>query len=340
MFKSRTPNHTDSQGNDVDGSIASIKRVKIGGVDQYILLRGIDRNNPILLFLHGGPGAAQIGFARHYQTDLEKHFLVVNWDQRGSGKSYSRKINPTSMNIEQFIQDTHELIQVLLHLFGHKKLFLAGHSWGSIIGAMTARRYPELIHAYIGIGQMVDARHSMLLSYQKLLTCARKKDNQKAIRQLNRIGHPPYDKIRSFSVYQKWLKKFGGSIRGGTFTKIFAKGFSSTEYTLNDWYRFRKGLRFSAQYLGEEILKANLLQEVPELKVPAYFCTGRHDCQAPWELQEQYFADLTAPAKQMIWFENSAHAPHFEEPFSFFIQCLRIKEEVLTPHLKRSLFLV
>jgi pimeloyl-ACP methyl ester carboxylesterase len=340
MFKSRTPNHTDSQGNDVDGSIASIERVKIGGVDQYILLRGMDRNNPILLFLHGGPGAAQIGFARHYQTDLEKHFLVVNWDQRGSGKSYSRKISKASMNIEQFILDTHELIHMLLSRFGHKKLFLAGHSWGSIIGAMTAKRYPELIHAYMGIGQMVHAEQSMILSYQKLLKYARKKDNQRALKQLIQIGHPPYHKMRSLSVFQKWLNKFGGSIRGGNFTKVFSKGYFSPEYTILDWRCFRKGLRFSAQQLGEEIIKLNLFQEAAELEVPAYFCIGRHDCQAPCELQEQYYEYLIAPAKQLIWFENSAHAPHFEEPFSFFIQCLRIKEAVLTPHLKRSLFLV
>ncbi|MBA4495438.1 alpha/beta fold hydrolase [Paenactinomyces guangxiensis] len=331
MFKNWTPPHEDPMGIKIDGSIAAIEKVNIGGIEQAIMLRGKSTGNPLLLFLHGGPGIAQIGFARHYQKELENHFLVVNWDQRGAGKSYSKKIRKASMNLEQFISDTYELISKLLERFGQKKLFLVGHSWGSVIGAFVAQRYPELIHAYISSGQMVHREQSMMVSYHLLLFTAMKKGKQSALKALRKIGCPPYQSSKDLSAYWKCLARLGGSIRNGSLIKKLSRGFLSSEYTAGDWLRFRRGIRFSLKHLKLALMKVNLFEQVPELQVPAYFFVGRYDYLAPSELQEQYYEYLDAPVKDIIWFENSAHAPHLEEPLPFFINCLRVKEEILTP---------
>ncbi|MBH8599457.1 alpha/beta hydrolase [Thermoactinomyces sp. CICC 10521] len=334
MFKSFTPPYRDQKRKKIASSIAVLEKIPLGGISQSVLIRSRDTKHPLLLFIHGGPGHAQIGFARHYQEELEKHFIVVNWDQRGSGKSYSKRLDPASLTIEQLVADAHELIIYLLKRFGQKKLFLAGHSWGSIVAALVAKQYPELIHAYIGIGQMTDVEHGEMISYQMVLIYARQNEKFFAVRALNRIGYPPYRRIRDLLVQRKWLSKFGGDVRKGSLFSFLRRGLFSREYTLADWWRFFQGTRFTMKHLGPKIMQMNLFNEISELKVPAYFCVGRYDYLSPFELQEKFCEQLKAPKKDLIWFENSAHCPHFEEPSSFLVVLLRIKEE--TAILKRQ----
>ena len=140
---------------------------------QTLLIRGQNVEQPILLCCHGGPGMAQIGFIRHFQKELEKHFIVINWDQRGAGKSFSTKDFGANFTIEQFISDAKEVIQYVLKKFSKQKLFLAGHSWGSIIGLNIAHQYPQYIEAYIGIGQIVHMKQNEELLYQHLIRSAK-----------------------------------------------------------------------------------------------------------------------------------------------------------------------
>ena len=136
--------------------LATLERVRIGDCDQWILERSQDATNPVVLFLHGGPGTSQLTSNRRNTRHLEKHFTVVNWDQRGAGKSYRAIGDADRMNIDQFVADTRELTLYLLAKFGQERLILAGHSWGSVIAALTVSRYPELYHCYVGIGQMAE----------------------------------------------------------------------------------------------------------------------------------------------------------------------------------------
>ncbi|MBA4601092.1 alpha/beta fold hydrolase [Thermoactinomyces mirandus] len=323
MFRSQTPNKQLEKGT------ASIETIKLGGIRQTIMIRSRSNHHPILLFLHGGPGLAHIGFMRHYQAELEKHFIVVHWDQRGAGKSFSAKIDPDTMTLEQLVSDTHDLIQFLLKRYKQKKVYLAAHSWGSIIGALFAKKHPSLLHAYIGIGQMTDAEKSELLSYQFLLIHARNNRNFWAVRALNRIGYPPYQRICNLHVQRRWLSRFSGDIRNGSLCRYLAKGFISSEYTLADWFRWCRGCRFSFNHLMTQLMKVNLFEEIDELKVPVYFCTGRYDFLSPFELQERLLQKIKAPVKDIIWFENSAHYPYLEENSAFLVALLRIKEESL-----------
>ena len=141
--------------------VESLERVTLGGIPQWILVRGWDRHNPILLFLHGGPGFPETAVARLFSARLEKHFTVVHWDQRGAGKSYQFGEDRSSWTIQDYDDDTRALIELLLRRFGKERLFLVGHSWGTVLGMRTARDHPELLHAFVGIGQVVNWREQV-----------------------------------------------------------------------------------------------------------------------------------------------------------------------------------
>ncbi|MEA4926992.1 MAG: alpha/beta hydrolase [Syntrophomonadaceae bacterium] len=298
------------------------EKIMLGGVEQWIALRSSSTHNPILLFLHGGPGTAQISFSRKSQSQLEKDFLVVNWDQRGAGRSYKSTLKKDEMRIEHFVKDGEELAEALLQRFNHKKLFLIGHSWGSIIGAHLSAKRPDLFWAYIGIGQVVNMDRGEKLSYKFTLDEAHRENNPKAIRELEKIGEPPYKDLSAAGVQRKWLARFNGETYKGTSLGTILKNVSIRDLGPLDLFKFIKGAMFSLKSLEEEQNKVNLFIDVPEINVPVFFCSGRRDYNVPFELVVEYMAKLRAPHKEMIWFEKSAHLPNFEEPDVFHDFCL------------------
>jgi pimeloyl-ACP methyl ester carboxylesterase len=313
----------DAFGKPLPGSIASLEKINLGGVDQCILIRGIKIDNPVLLFLHGGPGTSELGLFRKFNIpSLEEHFTVVLWDQRGAGKSYPA-INPLSgMNIEQFISDTHELTNHLCKRFDKEKIYLAGHSWGSALGVLTVQKYPELYHAYIGIGQVVNMSEGEKISYEWTLEQAAKANDLKSIRTLQEMGTPPYSgNWQSKTITQRrLLGKYGGEVYGnprGGFPVTIKSLFSVTEYNWMDRINFFRGIFASMRILWPQIMKINLMEQAPELNVPVFFLEGRHDYEAPSLLAGKYFNMLKAPEKELIWFENSAHFINTEETEKF-----------------------
>ncbi|MGE5676179.1 MAG: alpha/beta fold hydrolase [Mycobacterium leprae] len=329
MFFRRTPRIPGSE------SIAELTTVEINGLRQTLLLRGENRRNPILLFLHGGPGTAQISYARRFTKDLERDYVVVNWDQRGAGLSYSDQVPKESMTVAQFIEDTRAVSEWLLQRLGQEKLFLAGHSWGTVMGTMTAARYPHLFHAYVGIGQVTAMPDNEAFSYQFTLETARQRGNAKAVRELERIGPPPYaGGLKDLGVERKWLGRFGGVIHEGrSIRRLLMALLLSTEYTLPDYVRFYRGQQFTFAHLMDEFLTVNLPVQVPQLKVPVYYILGRHDHNCPSELAVDYFNRLSAPAKELFWLENSAHHFMSEEPG----ELTRVLRKVLQDHRNRVL---
>lgn len=305
------------------------EKIILGGIEQWISLRSKNTNNPILLFLHGGPGTAQISFSRKSQSELEKDFIVVNWDQRGAGRSYKSTIKKEDMRIEHFISDGEELAEALLRRFNQKKLFLVGHSWGSVIGAYLSAKRPDLFWAYIGIGQVVNMDRGERLSYKFTLDEARRINNTKAIKELEGIGEPPYKNLSTAGVQRKWLAKFHGETYKGTSLGTIFKNISIKDMGPLDLYKFIKGAMFSLKSLEEQQNRVNLFVDVPEIKVPVFFCSGCRDYNVPFELVVEYMDKLRAPYKEMVWFKNSAHLPNFEEPDVFYNFCSS-KLKVLT----------
>jgi pimeloyl-ACP methyl ester carboxylesterase len=330
-----TPRIRVSKGGDPAKAIAVLEKIRIGGSDQWILERSENTDNPILLYLHGGPGTSQLTSNRRDTKDLEKSFIVVNWDQRGAGKSYDAIHDAGKMTIDQFVDDTKELTLYLLKKFGKDRIILAGHSWGSLIGAMTVSRYPNLFYCYIGIGQVARMEENECASYEWTLQQAILKKDTRAIAKLKRIGPPPYqgDWQRKTLTQRQLLARFGGEIYGsslGAFGLVIGGLLFSREYTFIDRINFFKGIFGSMKLLWPQLMTVDLFKTVTEFAIPVYLMEGRHDKESPSEIAERYFQAICAPAKELIWFERSAHLPNSEEKDKF----NRIMVERIRPSIK------
>ena len=299
--------------------IAFHRTVSLGGIEQAIYVHGEDPGMPLLLFLHGGPGLPQTPFA-HVNVDLAKSFIVVHWDQRGAGKSYSPGMSTKLLSIEQFVSDTHELILWLLQRFGKTRLVLVGHSWGSALGAIVAARYPHLVAAYVGIGQVSNPRSAELVRFQRALTLARQNCNRPATEALLRLGPPPYQSSLKSDSLEQWACRLTGECHRPIISaKFFRFALASPVYSWLDLLKIPLGNRFSERCLWGEIVQTiDLFRQVPHLEMPAYFLLGRYDTVGTYDLARDYVNALEAPCgKTFITFEDSGHWPHLEEPSRF-----------------------
>ena len=319
LLYSRTPKIRDARGAVKPASIASLERIRLGGIEQTILLRGHDRSLPLLLILHGGPGGTAMPLVHEFSSQLEEHFVVVNWDQRGAGKSYAPDIPESSMTVDQFVRDCRDLVSYLCERFQQRKIYLAGHSWGTQIGVLTVQRHPELFHAYIGIAQVVNVRRAESISLQFALEGARRAGDRMAEDRLVRLKPPGYDgSVKDLLFQRECVARYGGTFSNQAVDKaLFRKYFQSHEYSLGDLLKLKKGSHWSLSTMWEQGLDWDLLQQVPVLEVPAYFLHGRCDRVTPSELVQEYFDLLQAPRKALIWFEHSGHCPLFEEAGRF-----------------------
>jgi pimeloyl-ACP methyl ester carboxylesterase len=289
-------------------SVALLERIRIGGVDQSILIRGNDSALPVLLFLHGGPGMPAMYLAHAFQRELEKEFVVVQWDRRAAGKSYREDISST-LTTEQLVADTIELTNSLRTRFRQDKIFLVGHSWGTYLGILVISRHPELYHAYVGIGQL--ARLSPIAGIQDeyIRQSAILMGDQDAIKELKEKGS---------SVRETLLFKFGGEIHNAkSFVPLLLIGLAAPEYSLRDALNIPKGVSLYSRNLVYNSISGELMDVVTQVDIPVYFFTGRYDYTDPFVLSEQYFSRIDAPEKHLVWFEESAHFPFYEEPAAF-----------------------
>ena len=298
--------------------IAAVEKIVIGESEQWALIRSEDINNPILLFIHGGPGTSQLTHMRKKTQPLEKYFTVVNWDQRGAGKSYRAISDQNRMHIDQFVSDIIELTQYLEKRFKKETITLVGHSWGSAIGMLAVSKRPALYNTYVGIGQVSNMAEGETISYDWALQQAKSAYDKSSIQILTDSGPPPYagDWKTKFMAQRRILGKYGGEYYGskiGAFGVVMKNLIFSTEYTLPDRINFFRGILGSLELLMPELLKVNLFNQVPRLDVPVWFMLGRHDYEVPAVLAEQYFEVLKAPSKKLFWFENSSHLPNTEE---------------------------
>jgi pimeloyl-ACP methyl ester carboxylesterase len=300
-----------------------------------VLIRGENVNNPILLFLHGGPGASATAMLRKYNNDLEKHFTIVYWDQRNTGKSYKKKFSKEEIKVQKYIQDVKTLVSYLRNKLKVKKIFLVGHSWGSRLGMYAIQKYPENFIAYVGIGQELCSYEGELISYQYTLNKAKELNNIKAIKELEEIGEPQsgdYTKMykngyRDFWKQKNWLIKLGGdSYDKLIYVKWMLSIWFSREYSFFDLLKFRKSVSFSADNIihDQDYNNFDFFKQFPEVKIPVFFISGKYDYNTPWPLVEKYCNSLKAPHKEFIKFEKSGHNPVFEEPEKFNKEIIRI----------------
>ena len=310
----------DSSGHPLAASISQKVHVEINGVRQGMVIRGQDVANPVLLWVHGGPGMPDYFLTRRYPVGLEDLFTIVWWDQRGAALSYSRRIPPASMNVEQFIDDTLAVTDYLRRRFGQEKVYLLGHSWGSFIALQAAARSPERYRAYIGMAQMVYQLESEKLAYDFLVDAYGRRGDRDMVRVLEKApvimtdGTPHgYLKVRDKAMHRLGV----GTTRDmrSVITGVFLASWLFPGYTVREKLNLWRGRSFSRGFgLWDTIIRVDLRRTVPELALPVYFVEGRYDYTCVTALARDYFEQLRAPVKGFYEFPESAHSPILEQP--------------------------
>jgi pimeloyl-ACP methyl ester carboxylesterase len=306
----------DDQGRVQSGSVASLEPVELGGVRQWILVRGRDVRKPLLLKLHGGPGQAEMATV-HLNYLLEQDFVVVEWDQRGAGKSAAGISPASAMTIDQFVEDTLELTRLLLQRFGRERLILVGHSWGSIVGLKAVQKSPGLYAAFVSTGQIASDAQGQAVAYRFAVGEARRRGEQAAVRELERLGPPPYVAIGDRMALVRRLETFGALWHSPRKFDRVGWMLSSVEYSWPEKLGFPFAASRSFELLLPQLAAVDMQTDVPAVAVPVFFAVGRHDRLAPVEVSQAYFSRLAAPAKEWLWFDHSAHFPQWEEPERF-----------------------
>ena len=306
--------------------IDSLEAIRIGGLDQWIGVRGQNVNNPILLFIHGGPGVAFIPMGSTFQDPWEKYFTVVQWDQRGAGKTYEsndKELQRRTMNLGQMEQDTVEVASYLRTRFKREKIFVVGHSWGSMLGLWLAHEHPEMIYAFVGTGQAVSMQQNEETGYRIVLQAARSRHNEHAIKELESVAPypPPIPDMNKLGTVRDWESTLLGPPPSETsFTnvkRILRTVVSAPEYSIADDIGFVRGQTFSLQVMVPQMMAFDLTKLGPDFRVPLFFFEGRIDPYCPGSVIANYIQTIHAPQKEIVWFENSSHFPFYEEKQKF-----------------------
>jgi pimeloyl-ACP methyl ester carboxylesterase len=312
----KTPPFRGPHGDVVPGSIAEVAYRRLGGLDQWVMIRGQSVENPPLILLHGGPGLSETGFFRYFSAPLEQGFTAVYWDQRGAGKSFDRAIPRSSMTVEQLISDLDELVDGVCERLGKTKVAIFGHSWGSALGVLYSARFPGKVAAYVGSGQIGDWAPGELASYEFALAEAQRLGSPRGAKKLRAIGPPPYPAEAVFTE-RTWLSRFEGRMSPRALWKVGRAVLGGQESSIFELPNTWRGFRFSMKAMWAEVSRLNLIELVPALQMPVFFFLGRNDHWVPSETSVAYFDALTAPSKELVWFEESGHEPFVDEPGKF-----------------------
>jgi pimeloyl-ACP methyl ester carboxylesterase len=293
---------------------------RIGGIGQSVSVRGKDRDNPILLFVHGGPASPAMPLGWTFQRPWEDWFTVVQWDQRGAGKTYRAndpgKVGPT-LHIDRYVDDTLEMIAMLRGRYGKRKVVLVGHSWGTVLGLKAALRRPEWIHAYVGIGQVINFSDNERYGFDYALARARAGGNAEAVRELESIAPYPGDRPLTrerIGQQRKWAQHYGGlSAYREASGYYFDAPKLSPDYDRADREAIDQGSLLTLSRVLPEWTQVDF-KPVTEVAFPVFMFMGRHDYTTPSEQAARWIAAVRAPAKRAVWFEHSAHLAPIEEP--------------------------
>ena len=318
-----TPPFRGAHGEPLPGSVAEVAYMRLGGLDQWVMIRGVDVANPPLIILHGGPGLSEAPFFRHYNAPLERRFTVVHWDQRGAAKSFDPTIPRSSMTADQFVSDLDELVDAVRARLEQPRVVIFGHSWGSALGALYAGRFPAKVAAYVGCEQIGDWAESESLSYAYALSEAERRGNQRAVEELRVIGPPPHT-AKQVWTQRIWLMRLEGELSPRSLWKVGRALVAGRESSIFDVPRFSRGMRFSMDAMWEDVTKLNLMKLVPALRMPVFFFVGRRDHYVLPETTVSYFNALVAPSKELVWFEHSGHEPFLDEPDLFHAAMLNL----------------
>lgn len=313
------PQLTDDNGRPIPGSISEKIFVDLNGIRQGMFIQSANPSNPVLLFLHGGPGMPFFFINETYPTGLERDFTVVWWEQRGAGLSFSSDIPPESMTVDQMIADTIAVADYLRKRFNQDKIVLMGHSWGSFLGIQVAQRAPDRFRAYVGMAQVsyqlkaeVVARNYLVDFYRTQGDAAMLRRLEAAPVSLNEGPSENWMALRDEAMHRAGV----GTTRDmdSVITGVFLRSWRSPAYTILEKINIWRGKVSSRRYLWDKVLHTDLVERIILLEIPVYFFVGQHDYTTGYGLARDYFQKIKAPLKGFYTFNSSAHSPLFEEP--------------------------
>jgi pimeloyl-ACP methyl ester carboxylesterase len=305
-------------------SIDEGRYVVIGGIEQWITIRGEDRRNPVLLFLHGGPGEATNPWAYASFRPWLKKFTVVQWDQRGAGRTLGKNgssLAPT-ITVDRMVHDGIELTELLRTTLKQDKLILVGHSWGSILGVLMVKARPDLFYAFVGTGQVADPARNYAVAYDEVLKAAETSGDQRAIRELKDVGPPPWTDGRGYAVQRKWANMFEHAdvfLPSTVALALQAPGYSVRD--VNDWL---DGQGLSAEQLVPQtrVIDAKTLGGVFQL--PVFVIQGAEDFTTPTSLARSFERAIHAPRKEFVSIEGGGHFAVFMKSDAFLTALVRL----------------
>lgn len=318
--------------------IDTLEGVQLGGITQWIRVRGADATNPVLLLMQQGPGLPIINDARRLEhlLGLEEAFTVIYWDQRGTGlssPSLRKNSHQFEISVTRMVDDTVTLLELLRDRFGGKT-FVTGFSFGATFAAYAAVQRPELVAALVAAGMDIDIPAAENNAYAFAVDAARQRGNRRAIRQLEAIGPPPHTTRKQFTTRARWAINFGGVTTNANFSSLLRELVlslvRSPDYSPADVIRTLRGMSASQAALLPELATTDLVRTMPRLDVPLVMAQGRLDQVAPGGAAQRFHDSLTAPSKQLVWFESSAHTPHLEEPAKFRDLLMNVRASQLT----------
>jgi pimeloyl-ACP methyl ester carboxylesterase len=281
--------------------------VKIGGIEQWITIRGQDRDNPVLLFLHGGPGDVTNPWSFALFAPWEKYFTVVQWDERGSGRTL-RKSGPAvapTITVDRMVQDGIELTEYLRKHLGKEKIIIIGHSFGSILGTRMASARPDIFYACVGAGQVADGSKNPSVTYEALVKKAKATGDQRAIDELSRVGPPPWNSGEGYRVQHKWANAFEGADQFLDATiglALVAPGNSVQD--IND---SGDGQLLSGERLWPQVKSIQPADLGLEFSIPFFVFQGEEDFTTSTALARQYLESIKAPRKEFVAIKGGGH---------------------------------
>ncbi len=315
----RTDSIVDADGSVIPGSIAELTTVEIDGRDLAMMIRGHSVENPVVLFLAGGPGGSELGAMRNHLAALEEHFTVVTWDQRGAGKSYPELDPTSSLTLDGAVRDTLEVTDYLRERFDQDQIYLLGQSWGSTLGVLAAQQHPEWYRAFVGAGQMVSQLATDRIFYDDTLAWARANGDDGLVDELESIGPPPYDDMLPYESalsYEHEVYPYDHSLNsegaGG-----FSENFIVPEYTLLEKAHLLGAFVDTFAALYPQLQEIDFRETATELDVPVFFVQGAHEAGGRAELFEEWYPMIEAPDKDLTILATSGHRPLFEQPDDF-----------------------